>query len=300
MHKQATKRPFGVAESLYPFKSNWIEIGGVPIHYLDEGQGPTLLLLHGNFMWSFSYRNLIKELRRDFRCIAIDLPGMGMSGKPHQLGMGKTRYTYAEQSKAVEQTLDALDLKDITFLAYDHGGPIGFGVAGRRPELFSKFLIANTWAWSNHQYRATRIWSALAPLSTRVLKALLFHKEKWNFEPRWALEESGVWEACIAPYPRAADLKPMATLAGQLTNAKGYFADVERGIAKLADKPVALIWATEGGGLFPEYVAEDQFLARWRTLFPNAPVTRMEGVGYYFMAKPPELFLKTFRDFAKV
>ena len=74
------RRSLNIPDELYPFESHWIELGGVPIHYLDEGDGPVLLLVHGNFMWSFSYRKLVAEISKSHRCIAIDLAGMGLSG----------------------------------------------------------------------------------------------------------------------------------------------------------------------------------------------------------------------------
>ena len=65
------ERPFEVAPDLYPFTSRWQEVEGLPVHYVDEGKGPTLLFLHGNPTWSFLYRDLIKGLRDAFRCIAL-------------------------------------------------------------------------------------------------------------------------------------------------------------------------------------------------------------------------------------
>lgn len=66
--------------ALYPFKSNWVDLSdGSRVHYVDEGRGPVLLLLHGNPSWSFLYRNIIPRLSGQFRCIAPDLPGFGLS-----------------------------------------------------------------------------------------------------------------------------------------------------------------------------------------------------------------------------
>src|SRR6266542_1158670 len=66
----------------YPFQSNFIEIDGHQIHYVDEGKGETILFVHGTPVWSFLYRHMIKDLSNKFRCVAIDHLGFGLSDKP--------------------------------------------------------------------------------------------------------------------------------------------------------------------------------------------------------------------------
>ena len=112
------------------------------IHYVDEGGGPTLLLLHGNPTWSFLYRDVITGLRESFRCIALDYPGFGLSTAPAGYG-----FTPAEHARVVERFVDALDLQ-----RRDDDGP-GLGrpdrLRGRHPapDRFARFVIGNTWAW---------------------------------------------------------------------------------------------------------------------------------------------------------
>lgn len=65
--------------SIFPFDNHYLRIDGHTVHYIDEGSGPVLLLLHGNPSWSFVYRNIITELSSQFRCIALDYPGFGLS-----------------------------------------------------------------------------------------------------------------------------------------------------------------------------------------------------------------------------
>ncbi|WP_331436853.1 alpha/beta fold hydrolase [Gordoniibacillus kamchatkensis] len=75
-------RPFELDPAEYPFTDRWLPYRDGYIHYVDEGQGPAILLLHGNPTWSYLYRNVIKELRTEFRLIAPDYPGFGMSKAP--------------------------------------------------------------------------------------------------------------------------------------------------------------------------------------------------------------------------
>jgi haloalkane dehalogenase len=70
--KMPAGRPAWVDAELFPFQSRFVNIDGHTVHYVDEGSGPTLLLLHGNPTWSFVYRDVIRTLRDEFRCIALD------------------------------------------------------------------------------------------------------------------------------------------------------------------------------------------------------------------------------------
>ena len=121
-------RPAWVTPELLPFTSRFIALNGHTIHYLDEGQGPTLLMLHGNPAWSFLYRHLIAKLSAHFRCVALDYPGFGLS-------TAAPGYDYEPSSHAevVRAFVEQLDLRDYTPIVQDWGGPIGLFVAGRSP-----------------------------------------------------------------------------------------------------------------------------------------------------------------------
>ena len=136
------KRPFEVDNSEYPFKDNWLSYRDGYIHYLDEGKGPTVLLLHGNPTWSYIYRNIIKELRGECRLIALDYPGFGMSKAPSQYG-----FTPQEQSEAVIELIRRLELTSIVLVVQDWGGPIGMNYAVQNRPNLRGLVVMNTWAW---------------------------------------------------------------------------------------------------------------------------------------------------------
>jgi haloalkane dehalogenase len=106
--------PAWLDRRLYPFTSQWLELAGHRLHYLDEGQGPTLLLLHGNLTWSFLYRHLVQQLAPHFRCIALDYPGFGLSTAGPGYG-----FTPREHSQVVEQFVDQLGLQDLRVMVQD-------------------------------------------------------------------------------------------------------------------------------------------------------------------------------------
>src|SRR4051812_23771747 len=77
-------RPAWINKQMFPFESKWVNIDGLDLHYVEEGNGPTILFVHGTPEWSFGFRDLIKDLKKDFRCVAIDHLGFGLSDKPKE------------------------------------------------------------------------------------------------------------------------------------------------------------------------------------------------------------------------
>ena len=136
------KRPFDVEPSEYPFGDHWLPYRDGFIHYVDEGRGPAVLLLHGNPTWSYLYRNVIKELRADHRLVALDYPGFGMSKAPSGYA-----FTPQEQAHAVEHLIGSLDLKDFVLVVQDWGGPIGMSYAVQHKENLRGIVVMNSWAW---------------------------------------------------------------------------------------------------------------------------------------------------------
>src|SRR5688500_13512379 len=113
----------------YPFTSRFFKVNGQNLHYIDEGRGEVLLFVHGTPSWRFDFRNVIRALRPNYRCIAIDHIGFGLSDKPEE-------YDYSTQnhSKTLEKLILDMDLHDLTLVVHDFGGPIGLNFAIRHPD----------------------------------------------------------------------------------------------------------------------------------------------------------------------
>ena len=128
----------------YPFTSKYFDVNGHQMHFIDEGQGDTLLFVHGTPSWSFDFRKVINTLKSDFRCIAIDNIGFGLSDKPEH-------YDYSTQnhSKTLEKFVLGHNLTDLTLVVHDFGGPIGLYFAIQHPERIKKLIILNSWLWSS-------------------------------------------------------------------------------------------------------------------------------------------------------
>ena len=116
--------------SLYPFASHDIAIGGHRYHYLDEGDGPVLLMVHGNPTWSFYWRELVRAFRGRCRVVAVDHIGCGLSEKP---SAGEYPFRLARRVADLNEFIEKLDLRQITLVAHDWGGGIGMGAAVAAP-----------------------------------------------------------------------------------------------------------------------------------------------------------------------
>ena len=126
----------------YDFKPNYAEIEGMRMHYLDEGpkDGPVILLLHGQPVWSFLYRKMIKELvPKGYRCIAPDMMGMGKSDKP----IKEAFHYYDRHCEMMLTFIQQLELTNITAFVQDWGSLIGTRLVGENPDLFARLVLAN-------------------------------------------------------------------------------------------------------------------------------------------------------------
>jgi haloalkane dehalogenase len=127
----------------YPFQNHYFELPMGDMHYLDEGKGDPLVMVHGNPGWSFEFRTIVKEMSKKYRCIVPDHIGFGLSDKPFEWD-----YLPASHAKNLEIFLDSLNLSNITLVVNDWGGPIGLSYAIKHPEKIKRIIILNTWMWS--------------------------------------------------------------------------------------------------------------------------------------------------------
>ena len=143
-------RPEWVDDSLYPFIDNWIILDGHKIHYVDQGpkDKPVLLFVHPGPAWSFTYRYHIRELSHDFRCIALDFPGYGLSKAAKDYN-----YTLKEQATVLTKFVQALHLSNIIVWANDAGGPTSILALASLSDRVDGLVVGGTFGWSLKPYR---------------------------------------------------------------------------------------------------------------------------------------------------
>jgi haloalkane dehalogenase len=269
---QPQSRPAWLRPDLYPFDSHFAEIDGASVHYLDEGNGPPLLLLHGNPTWSFLYRDLIKGLGDRYRCIAPDHPGFGFSRPAPGYG-----FTPAEHATVLERLVERLDLGDVTMMVQDWGGPIGFAVATRHPDRFSRFVIGNTWAWPKADV-GTQVFSRLlgGPIGGYLINQRNVFVEKiipGNVK-RGKLPPE-VMDAYRGPFPTPESRRAVHVLPREILGSKAFLSEVEQGLAKLRDRPALLVWPTK------DVAFRERERKRWEQTFPDHRTVLLEGAGHY-------------------
>lgn len=284
---EQTDRPTWLSAELYPFAGHYAQVAGAHVHYVDEGSGPPLLLLHGNPTWSFLYRDLIVGLRDRFRCIAVDLPGFGLSR-----AAADYRYTPAEHADVLEQLLIGLDLTGITMMVQDWGGPIGFAVATRHPERFAAFVIGNTWAWPKSD-PGTQAFSRLlgGPVGGFLIQRHNFFVERiLPGGVRLSKLSEAVMEAYRGPFPSPQSRRPMHVLPREVLASRPFLADIERRLPVISDRPVLIVWPTK------DVAFREAERRRWEQIFPDHRTVILNGAGHYIQEDAPQEIITAMRD----
>lgn len=265
---------------LYPFEGRFFEIDGERMHYLDEGEGSPVLMLHGNPTWSFFYRNLVKDLSADgYRCIAPDHIGCGFSDKPQVY-----RYTLERHIRNLEALVDHLGLNDITLVVHDWGGAIGMGFAGRHPDKIARIVVLNTAA-----FLSDRIPRRIALCRLPIIGPLLIRgcngfarpatvmatARKGGLPPpvsRGYLLPYGTWRDRVATLRFVQDIPMTADHPSH-----GTLAEIERRLERFRGTPMLICW----GGR--DFCFDDSFLDRWQREFPQAETHRFDAAGHYVL-----------------
>ena len=272
-------RPDWLTRELLPFDSRFTEIDGNLVHYLDEGNGPPLLMLHGNPTWSFLYRHLIALLRVRFRCIAPDLPGFGLS-------IAGPGYDLRPESHAevIRAFVDRLGLDGWTPVLQDWGGPIGVYVAGAAPERVRAVVVLNTFAWpvddDPHFVRFSRVMGS-APAGFLIRHFNLFVNVLIPAgTPRRRLDRAAM-NAYRRPLDTPARRAASHVLPGAIVSSTPFLAEVERRLARLRDTPALIVWGDR------DIAFREKERARFAASFARAESLVVSGAGHYMQEEAP-------------
>ena len=279
-------------KSEYPFTPRPFTINKHKVSYIDEGSGETLLFVHGTPSWSFDFRKVIKVLQNEFRCIAIDHIGFGLSDKPKE-------YDYSTQNHVhtLEDFILRKDLRDITLILHDFGGPIGMAFALKHPELIKNIAILNSWLWSakgdpDYEKFAKILKSPLLPFLYRRL----------NFSPRFILPKSfgpnyksdkKLLQHYTKPFAKPSERNGALAFARSLLNDQEWFESLWDQKGTLQTKPVLFIWG------MADPIISSKNLEKFKKGFPNAEVFQLEHSGHFPQEEEPEKVIKAIRRFLK-
>ena len=280
-------------QSLYPFEPHFLDLDGVQYHYVDEGQGEPILMVHGNPTWSFYYGELVNAFSPNHRVVVPDHIGCGLSDKPQSYD-----YLLRQHIDNLERLVLELDLRDITLVVHDWGGPIGLGVAVRHHDRFSRLVITNTAAftskhmpWLLHLCRIP--W--LGALLIRGLNAFA------GLCPVLAVAD----RSRITPDIRKGYLYPYDSWANRIATHR-FVQDIpmdpthpswpalltlEKDLPCLADLPVQIFWGEK------DWVFTPRYISRFQEYFPDAQVHRFSEAGHLVVEEAFERIIPRMRDF---
>ena len=271
-------------QALYPFSSHWLPLPAGRIHYLDEGQGAPLLMVHGNPTWSFYWRRLVGAFCDRFRAVVPDHLGCGLSDKPQQ-------YPYCLQTHIdnLVSLIDQLDLQQVTLLGHDWGGPIGLGAALARPERFRRFVLFNTGAFPP-PYIPWRIRICRTPLlgclAVRGLNLFSRAALRMAVADRHTLSDAAR-AGMLAPYDswrhRVAVWRFVQDIPGSPRHPTWQTLQrIEAELPGLAGQPFQLIWGLRDWCFTP------LCLERLQELIPAAQVLRLADAGHWVVEEAHE------------
>ena len=269
---------------LYPFESRWLEIGGHRYHYVDEGQGEPIVLVHGNPTWSFFFRDLIVRLRKSYRVIAVDHIGCGLSDKPSDAAYD---YVLERRVEDLDALLDALDLgTGLTFGLHDWGGMIGVACALRRRAQVKRLMLFNTAAFLLPSDKALplRLWlirnlTPLAAVLVRGFNAFSYLATRMACVKRLPADVSAAYRA---PYDSWANRIATLRFVQDIPLGPGHRSYVlarwvDDHLSLLRDVPTLICWGER------DFVFDARFLAQWQQRFPHAEVHTFADAGHYVL-----------------
>jgi len=282
---------------LYPFEKHWLELDDLRLHYLDEGSGEPVVAVHGNPTWSFYYRDLVRELRDDYRVIVPDHMGCGLSDKP---GDDAYDYTLSRRIEDFSRLMDDLGLDDVNLVVHDWGGIIGLGWAVRNPERVKRLVIFNTAAFHLPKTKSFpwQLWmvrdTPLGPLMVQGLNG--FARGASHLACTRKKLSNEVRDAYCAPYDSWADRIATLRFVQDIPLGPGdpgydIVSDTAERLEVFRDRPVLVCW----GG--KDFVFDHHFLAEWQRILPEADVHRFADCGHYILEDASEEIIPLIRRF---
>lgn len=284
---EIAERPAWVDDELFPFQSRFLDLDGHRVHYVDEGSGLTLLFLHGNPTWSFDYSTVTTLLREDFRCIAVDYPGFGLS-----TAAPGYRYLPAEHAAVIGGFVDALGLSNVTLVGHDWGGPIGLAVVQDRPEIFDRLVLTNTWAWPVSdpliQVMSHVMGSPIGRLLIRQLN--LFVNVMIPVGHRLTKPTSEQMDHYKKALDSPSRREASAVFPREITASRAFLADIESGLNAIAALPTLIIWGDA------DFAFGQNELERWENAFTDHETVIVKGAGHFVPSDAPEQFAAAIRS----
>jgi pimeloyl-ACP methyl ester carboxylesterase len=274
-------------DGTFPFAPHYLDLGHFAMHYVDEGQGEPVVLVHGDPTWGYLYRTFIPPLSQQRRCIVPDHMGMGKSGTPS----APYPYRLCHHIANLEALLLHLDVYDITLVLHDWGGPVGLGFATRHAQRIKRLILMNTWA--------SALWPG-APFP-RLLELIRSpHGEKFVLERQGYVQPAllgtthyperltpVVLKAYQLPFPTPESRRALLCWSRDIpvSPADPSYAEmqrIEQALPQFTTLPVLLIWGMQ------DPVLPASVLRLWQHCYPQALTHEIADASHFVPEDAPE------------
>lgn len=290
-------------QGTWPYEPKWFDSAEGRMHYVDEGQGRPVVMVHGNPTWGYLYRNFIGPVTKaGFRAIVPDHLGFGRSDKPDEPDL----YRYLMHAERLESLLQSLDLQDATAVVQDWGGPIGLYWVTQHPERVRSLFVLNTFGHRPRDkvklpfiiklFQMPAMGEVLVKGLNVFLHGFVF-RQGVNKRDRLTPE---VKAAYLAPHPKWSTRTPILVFPREIPEGPAgpvsqLLGDIESGLQKhFRDKPVHIGW-----GMKDPVFTPDDLNTLWLDTFPDAEVTRVEDAGHYIQEDAYEIIVPKLLDFLR-
>ena len=283
-HESSPVIPPAVRE-LFPFTSRFFSVGKHRLHYVDEGQGPVLLLMHACPLWAFSFREVIRTFSSDYRVIALDQMGFGLSDKPADFD-----YRLEMHADHLEMFVHSLGLTDITLIMHGRGSTIGMAYAVRNPDNIRAFVTLNAMGFTGF-FLPWRLQVCRIPwLGAKIVLGLDLLTREFRRYPE------AVRDAYSLPFPDRASKISLVRFIEDIPcvpedDSAQSMLEVETSLWMLREKPASIIWAEK------DWLYTKRSFRAWTKYFPEAEVHMIENAGRYIQEDAPDELISLLRDF---
>jgi cis-3-alkyl-4-acyloxetan-2-one decarboxylase len=290
-----------VVRNHYPWQGRYLNIRGAEslrdgqslrMHYLDEGKGEPLLMVHGNPTWSFYWRTLVSDLAPQYRCIVPDHIGCGLSDKPQDW-----TYRLQDHIENLSILIEALDLHDVTLVVHDWGGAIGFGAALKHLPRIKRLVLFNTAVFLGPVPLSIRMcrWPLVGPAVVQGLNGFIRVGLLRAIADRTRMK-GGIGKGYLAPYNswknRIAHLQFIRDIPLEEDHpTRRLIQELDERTDELSNLPALLIWGEK------DFVFTTDFLKRWQAKFPEAEVHTLPNAAHFVVEDAHETIIPLVRSF---
>ncbi len=276
----------------YPFAGHFAHLGKHKMHYIDEGQGSVIVMVHGNPTWSFYYRHLIKELSKEYRVIALDHIGCGLSDKPQDYN-----YTLEQRVDDLGMLLNELGVIKYSLIVHDWGGAIGFGQAVKHPEQVENIVILNTAAFRSKRIPFTIGLCKMKYIGPWIVKNLNAFCYPATFMTTVKKLPKETKQAYLFPYRNSNNRVAISEFVQDIPldekhRSYAYLKNIEEKLPTLTGKKL-IIWGGQ------DFCFNDEFFERWKEIYPDAKVEYFANAGHYVLEDEKEKALSSIKGFLK-